>query len=177
MRRLRAPAEKGLHRSSWDLRRNAPGPIQLEVPAFQPPWSSAPLGPLVAPGEYVNEKPLLRIAQMDPLRVEAVAPASAFGSVREGMLAEVITENAAGRTLTAKVRIVDRLIDPASGTFGIRLELPNPDYRLPGGLKCMVRFLDETDTASPAKLSADREEADKIAARLQPKPLLISSME
>ena len=28
----------------------------------------------------------------------------------------------------------------ASGTFGIRLQLPNPDYRLPAGLKCKVIF-------------------------------------
>jgi hypothetical protein len=26
------------------------------------------------------------------------------------------------------------------GTFGIRLALPNPDYRRPAGLKCRVRF-------------------------------------
>ena len=28
----------------------------------------------------------------------------------------------------------------ASGTFGVRLELPNPDFKLPAGLKCTVRF-------------------------------------
>ena len=34
----------------------------------------------------------------------------------------------------------DRVVDAASGTFGVRLELPNPGYRLPAGLKCKVRF-------------------------------------
>ncbi len=32
------------------------------------------------------------------------------------------------------------LVDAASGTFGARLRLPNPDHALPAGLKCMVRF-------------------------------------
>jgi len=41
----------------------------------------------------------------------------------------------------ARVVIVDRLLDAASGTFGVRLELPNPDYGLYGGLHCRVRFL------------------------------------
>ena len=41
---------------------------------------------------------------------------------------------------TAKVSIVDRVVDASSGTFGVRLELPNPGHRLPGGLKCRVRF-------------------------------------
>lgn len=41
----------------------------------------------------------------------------------------------------ATVTVVDRVIDAAIGTFGVRLSLPNPDYRLPAGLRCQVRFL------------------------------------
>jgi multidrug efflux pump subunit AcrA (membrane-fusion protein) len=40
----------------------------------------------------------------------------------------------------AKVTVVDRVVDAASGTFGVRLELPNPGYKLPAGLKCKTRF-------------------------------------
>ena len=36
---------------------------------------------------------------------------------------------------------VDRVVDGTSGTFGVRLELPNPDYAVPSGLRCQVRFL------------------------------------
>jgi hypothetical protein len=35
---------------------------------------------------------------------------------------------------------VDRVIDAASGTFGVRLTMPNPDGALPAGLKCTVVF-------------------------------------
>jgi hypothetical protein len=35
------------------------------------------------------------------------------------------------------------VIDAASGTFGVRLDLPNPDGQIPGGLHCTVKFLDE----------------------------------
>jgi multidrug efflux pump subunit AcrA (membrane-fusion protein) len=38
------------------------------------------------------------------------------------------------------VTVVDRVVDAASGTFGVRLEVPNPNYRLPAGLKCKARF-------------------------------------
>ena len=41
----------------------------------------------------------------------------------------------------ARCTIVDSIIDAASGTFGVRLEMPNPDYRLPSGLKCKVIFI------------------------------------
>src|SRR5712691_2906004 len=30
--------------------------------------------------------------------------------------------------------VVDRVVDAASGLFGVRLELPNRDYRLPAGI-------------------------------------------
>jgi multidrug efflux pump subunit AcrA (membrane-fusion protein) len=38
------------------------------------------------------------------------------------------------------VIVVDPVVDAASGTFGVRLELPNPEHAIPAGLKCRVRF-------------------------------------
>jgi len=38
------------------------------------------------------------------------------------------------------VTVVDKVMDAASGTFGVRLALPNPDLALPAGLKCKIRF-------------------------------------
>lgn len=96
----------------------------------------------VSPGEFVETQPLVKIAQMDPLRVEVVLPADMFYMIKPGMEAEIHPDIMEGRQYLATVTIVDRLIDPASGTFGVRLELPNPDYQLPSGLKCMVRFKD-----------------------------------
>jgi len=40
----------------------------------------------------------------------------------------------------ATVSIVDRIIDAASGSFSIRLALPNPDEKLIGGTKCIALF-------------------------------------
>jgi RND family efflux transporter MFP subunit len=96
---------------------------------------------LSMPGEFVDERPLLSLAQLDPLRVEVLMPAALFGSVVPGMRAEVHPEIATSKTLTAEVSTVDRLIDAASGTFRVRLALPNPEQKIPGGLKCGVRFM------------------------------------
>ena len=98
-----------------------------------------------SPGEFVEEEPIVMLAQIDPLRVEVVVPVSAFGSIKPGMRAEITPE--ASGVFHGTVSIVDRVVDAASGTFGVRVELPNPDHRLPGGLKCRVRFL--VDVASP----------------------------
>jgi multidrug efflux pump subunit AcrA (membrane-fusion protein) len=56
------------------------------------------------------------------------------------MRAEVTPESPAEGVYQATVTVVDRIIDAASGTFRVRAELPNPDYALPAGLRCKVRF-------------------------------------
>jgi multidrug efflux pump subunit AcrA (membrane-fusion protein) len=41
------------------------------------------------------------------------------------------------------ISVVDPIIDAASGTFSVRLDLPNPDGGIPGGLHCTVKFLED----------------------------------
>jgi hypothetical protein len=38
------------------------------------------------------------------------------------------------------VTVVDQVLDAASGTFGVRLALPNPERQLPAGIRCKVLF-------------------------------------
>lgn len=101
-------------------------------------------------GEFASEEPILKIAQLDPLNVEVILPFERFGAIKTGMIGEIQPEEPIGGLYQAKVVIVDQVIDAASGTFGVRLELPNPDYRLPAGLRCRVRFPDsEAAKAQP----------------------------
>ncbi len=97
----------------------------------------------LSPGESVRFQPMLRLAQIDPLRVEVIVPVSVFGKIRVGQRAIVQPEAPMTGNYQAEVAIVDRVADAASGTFRVALDLPNPDYSLPSGLKCMVQFLDE----------------------------------
>lgn len=91
-------------------------------------------------GEYVENNPILKIAQINPLNVEVVMPVSQIGRIKIGTQAVVKPEDPVGGTLQAVVTIVDRVMDAASGTFGVRLEIPNPKHRIPPGLKCKVVF-------------------------------------
>jgi RND family efflux transporter MFP subunit len=83
---------------------------------------------------------VLKLAQINPLHVEVVAPADLFGTVKNGMTGTVTLAPLLPGAFKAKVVVVDRLIDAASGTFGVRLELPNPGNRIPAGIKCAVQF-------------------------------------
>jgi RND family efflux transporter MFP subunit len=95
---------------------------------------------LLSAGEFVKGTPVVKLAQIHPLRVEVIAPVALLGKITTGMLAEVVPEAPVGGTYSARVTVVDRVVDAASGTFGVRLDLPNPGLRLPAGLKCKVRF-------------------------------------
>ena len=55
IRSLAAERTEGLHRTSWDLRHQAPAPVNLEKPKFRPPWESDPVGPPVEPGRFSVE--------------------------------------------------------------------------------------------------------------------------
>ena len=93
-------------------------------------------------GEYAyDQSHLLVIAQIDPLRVEAYVPLNQFGKIAVGDSAEVFPEAPVGGKYRAMVSVVDQVFDAGSGTIGVRLDLPNPEFRLPAGLRCRVQFL------------------------------------
>lgn len=93
-----------------------------------------------SPGEFVEDQPLLKLVQVNPLNVEVIAPLHWLGAIKKGMMVRVYPEKPIGGSYKAKVVIVDPVVDSASGTFGIRLELPNDNYKIPAGLTCDVKF-------------------------------------
>jgi RND family efflux transporter MFP subunit len=103
------------------------------------------------PGEFAHKQsPVMTIAEINPLNVEVYVPITKYGTIEVGMQGEVIPEDPIGGKYLAEVKIVDRVFDTASSTFGVRLALPNPNFTLPAGLKCRVRFLPKpVQQASP----------------------------
>jgi RND family efflux transporter MFP subunit len=96
---------------------------------------------LMAPGDQVARagSQILRLMQLDPLYVEVVAPSALLGRIRPGAHARVTPQG--GKAHSARVLVVDRVVDAASGTFRVRLELRNPGYAIPAGLRCRVQGL------------------------------------
>ena len=108
-------------------------------------------------GERIEEKPVVKVATIDPLRVEVIVPAAYFAKIKTGMTAMVKPEVSEAEPRGAKVIVVDRVIDAASNSFRVRLELPNPNYQLPPGLRCKVDFdlpAPAADTSKPKQRAA-----------------------
>ncbi|MFK7795776.1 MAG: efflux RND transporter periplasmic adaptor subunit [Gammaproteobacteria bacterium] len=112
----------------------------VEQHVIRSPISGVVVEQLAYPGEFVYENPIMVIAQLDPLSVEAILPTFLFGQVEEGMQADVIPEINTENLLKGKISTVDRLIDTASGTFSVYLELANPSNTIPAGQRCTIEF-------------------------------------
>nr|WP_067294187.1 efflux RND transporter periplasmic adaptor subunit [Marinobacterium profundum] len=112
----------------------------LQQKTIKSPLTGVVVETFLDPGEYVGEEPILQVVQLDPLYVEAVVPAEYHGKIKAGATAMVTLAAPLNSSHQARVEIVDRVLDAASSTFGVRLQLDNPDYLLPAGLKCSVNF-------------------------------------
>ncbi len=96
---------------------------------------------LLEPGESVENRPILIVAQVDPLNVEVILSETLYGTIEVGSKASVQPLLRGAAPQVATVVVVDRLIDAASHTYGIRLELRNPGHTIPGGIRCELDIL------------------------------------
>ncbi len=112
-----------------------------------------------AVGEFVDDEPVLRVARLDPLYVEVIVPVKYLGRISPGMQAEVTAAIPGLDKFLATVDRVDRVADAASGTYGVRLSLSNPEYKVPVGLRCLLGFL-----------SQEQQEAEVLASSNDPLP-------
>ncbi len=114
------------------------------------PFNGVVLDRMLNPGDLAEagsgRKPVLRVAQIDPLHVDVVLPSALHATVKPGSRA-LVTPRGAQQALPATVAMVDRVIDAASGTFVARLELPNPKGAVLGGVRCTTEI---TGVVAPA---------------------------
>lgn len=120
---------------------------QLELRSIRSPVDGVIVEILLVPGESVEDRAreIMTIAEVDPLNVEVILPADKFGSIQVGTAAEVTPLLAGSAVRLATVSVVDRTIDAASDTFGVQLQLENKDHAIPGGIRCNINFLSESD--------------------------------
>jgi RND family efflux transporter MFP subunit len=114
---------------------------QLEIRRIRSPVTGVVVQRLLDPGEFVREDtPVFEIAVFDPLRVEIFLPQALYRDIAAGDRMTITPEAAGELSRQAVVETVDPSIDAASGTFGVRLTLPNADGAVLAGLRCRARF-------------------------------------
>jgi RND family efflux transporter MFP subunit len=90
-------------------------------------------------GEYVSTEPVVEVAVLDPLYAEVLMPFERFSDFSKDQKMIVSLPFPINTSHTAKITIIDPIIDSASGTFRMRLELPNKGYAIPAGISCQLK--------------------------------------
>ena len=137
---------------------------QLELRTIRSPADGVIVERYMTGGERVEEKPIVRVATINPLKVEIVVPASLYGTIPLGAELTITPELPNAKPRKAKVTLVDTVIDGPSNTFRVRLDLPNPNYDLPPGPRCKVEL------SADGKSAAAKADA-KPAAKSDVKPI------
>ncbi len=114
---------------------------ELELRTVYSPINGVVVNRLKNTGEYVNIDPIMDLATLDPLHVDLLLPASYFGqiSIKQKLMIKPESELIDGHM--AHVIIVDPLIDSASGTFRVQLEMSNQGNKVPAGLPCTAQLI------------------------------------
>ncbi len=140
----------------------------LNLRTIRSPFDGVVVDQSLYPGEVVEpsdqKKSILKLAQLNPLRIYVILPMSAFGKVTPGMKVDVHPEPPIGGHFIGNVNIIDRVVNAASGTFGVFLEVANPSLGVPAGVKCKADFpitLDEKFSTQSEKISSRLSEKNK----------------
>jgi RND family efflux transporter MFP subunit len=114
---------------------------QLERRTIRAPIAGYIAARGLGPGEFADQNAaIVTLVSLDPLRVETFLPVAYWQQVLPGTVAQVSLDEPVAGVHPATVTVVDRVFDAASGTFGVRLDLSNPDGALPAGQRCTVAF-------------------------------------
>ncbi len=115
---------------------------QLAMRSIASPLDGVVAERFLSAGERVEDKPIVKVVQIDPLKIEVVLSADRFGTIAVNQNATVLPEMKGAIPMQAQVTQIDSVVDVASNTFRVRLQVPNPGNRVPPGLRCRVSFPD-----------------------------------
>ncbi len=137
---------------------------QLELRTLRSPIKGVVIERFNHPGERVEDRPVVRVVTIDPLRVSLMVPMAQYGQVGLGDVLTIRPELPGAAPVRATVHYVDKVVDAASNTFRVRLQLPNPGHKLPGGLRCKVDWASTTPSIAPPSSTSPAPAAAKAPA-------------
>lgn len=107
--------------------------LELGYTTVRAPFGGRIVARLVDRGQNVSMgTPLFRIADLDPLLAEVHVPSKEFRSLETDLPVTLVLDSDRTR-LSGRIKLVSPIIDPASGTIKVTVEIPQaPDNVRPG---------------------------------------------
>ncbi len=162
-----ALAEKGFRptikvaesQAALDAARAAAKAVEVEL---QRTLIRAPFGGVIEErkveiGAYLKAgDTVVRLIERDPMLIVAQVGERDVATLGTGQIGKAIL--ATGETVEGRIRFVASMADPATRTFTVELEVPNPNGRLKDGITAELRFVADSRPAhlvTPAILALD----------------------
>jgi len=113
--------------------------------------------------------PTFTITDLDPLLAYVHVPEKEFRKIAAGQNAEVVIDALAGQRFTGTISRISPTVDPQTGTFRARVEVPDPTRRLKPGMFARVNIVyerraDALQLPRTAILDSDGEQSVYIVA-------------
>jgi RND family efflux transporter MFP subunit len=154
------------------VREEARAVALLQQRQLRSPLNGVVLDRMLNPGDLAESgtgrKPILALAQLDPPHIEAVLPIAAYGKLKKGMAGTVHTEGFGKHQ--AVIKVIDPVLDAASGTFRVRLAMRGGEGSPPGGLRCRVELDPAAAKSAPGKPLPGTASPTKAATPKAPLP-------
>jgi len=114
---------------------------RLNLMCIRAPLAGIVLRRLEDVGEAaLEDRPVLRLVVLDVLHVIAYVPYPLASKLKVGMAARVALDDQPEARLPCRVLMVDPMVDAASDTCRVKLELANPDHKVAAGSRATVLF-------------------------------------
>lgn len=115
--------------------------LELEKTKITSPFAALVARRYVREGQTVAKGDrLFWVTSEAPLLLRFTLPEKFFGKLQRGEKLDVTSSDAAGETHSARVREISPVVDPASGTFEVLLELSGDRGSLRPGMTATVRL-------------------------------------
>jgi photosystem II stability/assembly factor-like uncharacterized protein len=147
IRKMKAPAKKGINRITWDFRYNSPGPITFHTPDQTNPYDVAEIGHPAMPGNYK-----VSLSKFEDGKITEIAPASPFKVHALYATAMNPEEQKTYDDFCKKISEARRL---ASSTDAYRAELVNK-----------IKFIKQAIIEAPSALPDVTKQINEIEKRL-----------
>lgn len=105
------------------------------------PWDGIVLRLQKSAGETVNRgDKVIELIDYSTIYVDVYLDAKFLAAVKTGQRAKVMGDAIGREPALATIVMVDPVVEPGSGLSRVRLQMPNPDLRIPTGLPVRVQF-------------------------------------
>jgi len=115
--------------------------LNLQKTSVRAPFGGRAADLKIVPGQFVREgDELLTLIDLNPAKVEVQVLGTEVVHLTEGRVAELHFAAFPDTTFTGRIRTINPVVDPATGTARVTVHIPNPNGRIKPGMYAEARL-------------------------------------